>query len=423
MAAPPAAPEKMTLDRSDGSATIDLYRAALGPQHTDYYLKAFTRFDAAGQSGPSWNWAAALLSLNWMLFRKLWTVALAYVGAVSAATLLLFGIGRLVFQLSPEAQWMLLLLATLLAIAVPGVYGNAWLYAACNQRMESALAASASLDEACALLTRHASGVKRMVSLAGLNALCLVVAAVALSWPAPGALPLHVGPVAQTQVTGLVQNAAETPQQSPAVVGSKSAASAPLSAASAVASAPQTTASLSPPPMLLVANAVPPGQGGAQRRNQDLIQAGAAAAAALAQPSPMVAASAPDPLPTAKKAKTAKPTKAEKLAKAKAARAADKEAAQAAIKTKVAKAAPANSTGPESGKYLINVGLFADANNARNATVKLQDAGLPTLSQEVKSSKGPRTRVRVGPFETQAEADRAAERIRALQLEAVVFKP
>jgi cell division septation protein DedD len=137
----------------------------------------------------------------------------------------------------------------------------------------------------------------------------------------------------------------------------------------------------------------------------------------------MVAASAPDPLPTAKKAKTAKPTKAEKLAKAKAARAADKEAAQAAIKTKVAKAAPANSTGPESGKYLINVGLFADANNARNATVKLQDAGLPTLSQEVKSSKGPRTRVRVGPFETQAEADRAAERIRALQLEAVVFKP
>jgi hypothetical protein len=28
----------------------------------------------------------------------------------------------------------------------------------------------------------------------------------------------------------------------------------------------------------------------------------------------------------------------------------------------------------------------------------------------------------VGPFETQAEADRAAERIRALQLDAVVFK-
>ena len=71
---------------------------------------------------------------------------------------------------------------------------------------------------------------------------------------------------------------------------------------------------------------------------------------------------------------------------------------------------------------MINVGLFADDNNARNAFVKLQDAGLPALSQEIKSSKGKRTRVRVGPFETQPEADQAAERIRALQLEAVVFK-
>jgi cell division septation protein DedD len=69
------------------------------------------------------------------------------------------------------------------------------------------------------------------------------------------------------------------------------------------------------------------------------------------------------------------------------------------------------------------VGLFADANNARNAMVKLQDAGLPAVSQSVKSSKGPRTRVRVGPFETQAEADRVAEKIRALKLEAAVFKP
>jgi cell division septation protein DedD len=74
-------------------------------------------------------------------------------------------------------------------------------------------------------------------------------------------------------------------------------------------------------------------------------------------------------------------------------------------------------------KFLINVGLFADENNARNAMAKLQDAGLPALSQPVQSAKGARTRVRVGPFETQAEADRVAEKIRSLQLEAQVFKP
>ncbi len=83
-----------------------------------------------------------------------------------------------------------------------------------------------------------------------------------------------------------------------------------------------------------------------------------------------------------------------------------------------ASAAPAGAE-----KYLINVGLFADANNARNAYTRLMDAGLPALSQELATAKGRRTRVRVGPFESRAEADAAAEKVRALKLEAAVFKP
>jgi cell division septation protein DedD len=82
--------------------------------------------------------------------------------------------------------------------------------------------------------------------------------------------------------------------------------------------------------------------------------------------------------------------------------------------------APATSSDE---KFLINVGLFADPNNARNAMAKLQDAGLPALAQPIHSAKGTRTRVRVGPFETRAEAERVAEKIQSLQLEAVVFKP
>ena len=441
MATTPAAPEKMTLDRSDGSATLDLYRAALGPLRADYYLKTFTRFDAAGKSGPSWNWAAALLSVNWMLFRKLWIVALSYVGALTAATLLLFGIGRLVFQLSEPAQWAMLLAIVLLAIALPGAFGNAWLYAVCNRNMERALATSATLEEACALLTRQSVGTKRMVSLAGLNlALCLIVAAVALSWPATGALPLHTGPIAQTQVAGLVQSGLASQIQNPVSTGPDLAASAPMP--------------------LLAASAVAPVHGMAQRSNQGMVQEAAAAATALAVPSPATAMRKPEPVSVpapaaqvtqapekeavksapahkAEKAlpvdKPAKLTKAERLAKARAAKmaakAAARDAAKQAIKSKTGNTANAANTAKaaassasESGNYLINVGLFADANNARNAYVKLQDAGLPALSQDVKSSKGQRTRVRVGPFETQTEADRAAERIRALQLDAAVFK-
>jgi len=72
MATEQTAPEKIKVVRAGGTSTLDLYRAALGPVRTDYYLKAFTRFDAAGRAGTSWNWSAALLTFNWLAFRKLW---------------------------------------------------------------------------------------------------------------------------------------------------------------------------------------------------------------------------------------------------------------------------------------------------------------------------------------------------------------
>jgi cell division septation protein DedD len=68
------------------------------------------------------------------------------------------------------------------------------------------------------------------------------------------------------------------------------------------------------------------------------------------------------------------------------------------------------------------VGLFADDNNARNAYVKLMDAGLPAFKQAFNTSKGKRTRVRVGPFETEAQAEINANRIQTLGLEAQVFE-
>lgn len=73
--------------------------------------------------------------------------------------------------------------------------------------------------------------------------------------------------------------------------------------------------------------------------------------------------------------------------------------------------------------FYLNVGLFADDNNARNAHVKLLDAGLPSTQQEIKTPKGLLTRVRVGPFDTLTQADVAARKIRALGLEAVLVRP
>jgi cell division septation protein DedD len=71
-------------------------------------------------------------------------------------------------------------------------------------------------------------------------------------------------------------------------------------------------------------------------------------------------------------------------------------------------------------RYLVNVGLFADEKNARRAADVLRKAGQPVLRDKVRSSKGLLNRVRVGPFNSQAQAEKAAQTIRSLELDAVV---
>jgi DedD protein len=52
----------------------------------------------------------------------------------------------------------------------------------------------------------------------------------------------------------------------------------------------------------------------------------------------------------------------------------------------------------------------------------LENAGLKTYTQEVDTKDGKRIRVRVGPFATKEEADKAAEKIRKLNLPTSVLK-
>ena len=85
--------------------------------------------------------------------------------------------------------------------------------------------------------------------------------------------------------------------------------------------------------------------------------------------------------------------------------------------------------GKETGKSadqavrsVVQVGAFADIAKAKEARAKLESAGLKTYTQEVDTKDGKRTRVRVGPFATREEADKAAEKIRKLNLQATVLK-
>lgn len=79
------------------------------------------------------------------------------------------------------------------------------------------------------------------------------------------------------------------------------------------------------------------------------------------------------------------------------------------------------ASAPADGRLVVQVGSFADADKARDVRQKLEKAGLKTYTQVADTKEGKRTRVRVGPFTTRAEADKAASKIKALDLPASVL--
>lgn len=74
------------------------------------------------------------------------------------------------------------------------------------------------------------------------------------------------------------------------------------------------------------------------------------------------------------------------------------------------------------GRFVVQVGAYADAAKAHEVRVKLERAGLKTYTQVVQPKEGKRIRVRVGPFESKAEADKVVDRIKKLDLSGSVLE-
>ena len=90
-------------------------------------------------------------------------------------------------------------------------------------------------------------------------------------------------------------------------------------------------------------------------------------------------------------------------------------------KTAVASVAPASAAAAAEERYIVQFGAFADVNKAREARLKVEAAGLKTYSQVADTKEGKRYRVRAGPFATKAEADKAAEQIKKLDLPVAIL--
>jgi DedD protein len=73
------------------------------------------------------------------------------------------------------------------------------------------------------------------------------------------------------------------------------------------------------------------------------------------------------------------------------------------------------------GRFVVQVGAFADAVKAREARLKVEKSGLKTYTHVAETKDGKRIRVRVGPFATRSEADKAASKIKELDLPAAIL--
>ncbi|MEX1167354.1 MAG: SPOR domain-containing protein [Hydrogenophaga sp.] len=81
-----------------------------------------------------------------------------------------------------------------------------------------------------------------------------------------------------------------------------------------------------------------------------------------------------------------------------------------------AKAPPAGNE-----RLVVQVGAFADPTSARTARLTLERAGMTTYTHVAETAAGKLIRVRVGPYASRAEADKAAAKVKTLGLPARIL--
>lgn len=360
-----AAPEE-----EDSGLLPQLYASRLSPRSRDFYLAQFKRFDALDRSLPSWNMAAALLTLAWCSLHGLWREAAKYLAAVTATALIWwFGLRPAL----PEAMALGLGIALwLVAVAVPGLLGNGWYWRKIRAQTLQAITDAPNMAAAHAALQAQVGSPRNR------TAAMLVLAL----------------PVAAAAGAGL----ALLPAGNPAPPKSAEPA------ATAVASRPAASPDLAKPAPEAAPTAVQPES-----------RSAAPAPVTATETDTSAEQAAPD-------AAASVPSKAALKAEL-----SEKPPARAAADTKEQPVKDASST-PHAGsdlvpgKFYLNLGVYSEAGNADKVLAQLQKSRLPALTQKMASNKGEVTRVRSGPFESRKRAEKAARKLQAANIDAGIFQ-
>ena len=72
-------------------------------------------------------------------------------------------------------------------------------------------------------------------------------------------------------------------------------------------------------------------------------------------------------------------------------------------------------------RFVVQVGAFTDEAKVKEVRSKLEKAGLKTYIHVAQTKDGKRTRVRIGPFDNKAEAEKTVKKIKALNITAAVL--
>lgn len=373
----------MTIDQVNPESTdvtSELYKSVIGARNQAYYLRCFSKFDADGKTGMTWNWSASVLTLNWLVFRKMWPLALWYVSLSIAVALLVFGIGKLVFNYSETTELALGALFLLATSVPPGLYANAAYYRFCEKKITKALVSDVGVQGASELLARQASSGRRLAALTVLNLAFLVVLLGLLSL-VPG---LNVFEKLQQASSDLMSSNTAAPPEIKLTIDTPArlVPAVPASASIVVAATPAVVAASAPAPVAPGSAPVPP-----VAATEEVISSAKAV---------MIEVSAP---PAPALASSLTPVAERDQPKAKA-----------------------NTVIKPVQHYFLQVGAYADEGNASKVIVKLESIGLSPVVQGIDGAKGRLTQIRVGPFDTRAQARKAAEKIEELGLPALFVK-
>lgn len=130
--------------------------------------------------------------------------------------------------------------------------------------------------------------------------------------------------------------------------------------------------------------------------------------------------SPPTPTAPAVSDKPAAPASTAPASTGKAAAAPAKTPAAEPVASSTAAAKAASAT-DGAARFVVQVGAFADPASAREVRLKMEKLGLKTYTQVAETAAGKRIRVRLGPFATRAEADKAQAKAKDAGIAAVVL--